>query len=115
MVTVTILQDKGYSVYAFGDPTDAMEQVKNAQLRADLLMTDVIMPGMNGRHLYERIRQIQADIRVLFVSGYTGETIAHHGILDDDTNFLQKPFSAQGLLEKTRESLDRPSSVESTA
>jgi two-component system, cell cycle sensor histidine kinase and response regulator CckA len=69
-------------------------------------MTDVVMPEMDGRDLAERMTGLYPDIKVLFVSGYTADVIAHHGVLDDGVAFIQKPFSMKDLTEKLREVLD---------
>jgi two-component system cell cycle sensor histidine kinase/response regulator CckA len=68
--------------------------------------TDVVMPGMNGRDLYERLRHILPDLKVLFMSGYAGSVITHHGILNEGVNFIQKPFLIHALSRKVRQVLD---------
>ena len=72
----------------------------------DLLMTDVVMPEMNGRDLAEKISETYPDITLLFMSGYTANVIAHQGVLDDGVAFIQKPFSMGDLIKKVREVLD---------
>jgi two-component system, cell cycle sensor histidine kinase and response regulator CckA len=71
-----------------------------------LVATDVIMPGMSGRVLWDRLRALRPDARVLFMSGYTDDTIAWHGVLERGIAFLQKPFTPHTLGEKVREVLD---------
>jgi YesN/AraC family two-component response regulator len=68
----------------------------------DLVLTDVIMPRMNGRELYERLRQIQPGVRVLYMSGYPAEVIAEQGLVREAIHFLQKPFSVRTFLETLR-------------
>jgi two-component system, cell cycle sensor histidine kinase and response regulator CckA len=75
-----------------------------------LLITDVIMPGINGSELQRRLSQTRPSLRCLFMSGYTADVIAHHGVLGEGVNFLQKPFTTPTLLEKVREILDRAGS-----
>ncbi|HXD00484.1 MAG TPA: response regulator, partial [Verrucomicrobiae bacterium] len=73
-----------------------------------LVVTDVIMPQMSGKELCDQIHAQLPRIRVLLMSGYTNDALAHHGVLDEDLSFLEKPFSPAGLARKTREVLDRP-------
>jgi DNA-binding response OmpR family regulator len=74
--------------------------------RIDLLLTDVVMPGVNGRELALRLAAQRRDIKVLFVSGYTGEAIRQHGLLELGAAFLQKPFTPDVLARKVRDVLD---------
>ena len=74
-----------------------------------LLMTDVVMPGMNGRDLARHLTPLYPDIKLLFMSGYTANVIAHQGVLDEGVAFIQKPFSMTDLAEKLREVLDKVS------
>jgi YesN/AraC family two-component response regulator len=71
-----------------------------------LLITDVIMPEMNGKTLASKLRSHLPDLRCLFMSGYTANAIAHHGVLDEGVHFIQKPFSLPVLATKVREVLD---------
>ena len=79
-----------------------------AGLDIDLLLTDVVMPGMNGKALYDRLSGLRPSLRVLYMSGYTDDFIAHSGVLDPDTPFIGKPFHTTALLARVRELLDKP-------
>ena len=65
------------------------------------------MPGMNGKELYERLKEGRPDLKVLYMSGYTDDVIAHHGVLDEGVEFIQKPFSVKPLLEKVKKVLGK--------
>jgi len=71
-----------------------------------LLLSDVVMPGMSGRHLAEQLAQTHSGMKVLYMSGYTSDTIVRHGVLEVQMPFLNKPFTAAALLRKVREVLD---------
>jgi two-component system cell cycle sensor histidine kinase/response regulator CckA len=71
----------------------------------DLLLTDVIMPKKNGKEVYNLISRDRPQMKVLFISGYAGDVIGHHGILDKGVNFLQKPFTRKTLSQKVRSAL----------
>ena len=89
-----------------GASEQAIEIADEFDGKIDLLVTDVVMPTLNGRELCDRLRKSRPGLAVLYMSGYTGNVIAHHGILDDDTNFIEKPFSILGLTGKVRSVLD---------
>jgi PAS domain S-box-containing protein len=95
-----MLKRLGYQVLAAGTPDQALALAAQQTDKIDLLMTDVVMPEMNGRHLSDQIQSICPKIRTLFMSGYTANVIAHHGILDEGVNFIQKPFSLHDLAIK---------------
>ncbi|MDA8135976.1 MAG: response regulator [Desulfobacteraceae bacterium] len=105
-VTTVMLQRLGYTVLATPNLAKAVDIGKSHAKNIDLLITDVIMPGMNGKDLVKRIGQLFPDIKALFMSGYTSDVIAHHGVLDKGVYFIQKPFSRQELSKKVREVLD---------
>jgi PAS domain S-box-containing protein len=106
-VTTDMLQMLGYSVLAAPAPGEAIRLAQNHAGPIDLLMSDVVMPEMNGRDLAQTVTGIYPGIGLLFMSGYTADVIAHQGVLEDGVAFIQKPFSMAFLAEKVREVLDR--------
>ena len=100
-----MLEKFGYNVLTANTPSDAMVLVKTYTQNIDLLVTDVIMPGMNGRDLSRQLLTLYPDIKTLFMSGYTADVIAHQGILNEGVHFIHKPFSSNDLAEKVREAL----------
>ena len=105
-MTARMLERQGYTVLAASTPGEAIRTARQHVGQIDLLMTDVVMPEMNGRELARNILSIYPSVKRLFMSGYTANVIAHHGVLDPGVNFIQKPFSASELAVKTREALD---------
>lgn len=103
----TILTSFGYTVILEKDPRAAIELAARQSTAFDLLLTDIIMPHMNGMELRLAVEQFYPDIKTLFMSGYTADIIAHQGVLAEGVNFLQKPFTKQQLARKVREVLDR--------
>ncbi|MBI5593061.1 MAG: PAS domain S-box protein [Deltaproteobacteria bacterium] len=106
-VGLEMLETLGYKVLTAGTPAEAIEQVRTHAGEIQLLFTDVIMPEMNGQDLAKLLRGIKPGLKCLFASGYTANVIAHRGVLDEDVNFIQKPFSLQNMAAKVREALDR--------
>ncbi len=103
-----ILEQQGYTVLSASTPSAAEALAKQHEGPIRLLITDVVMPGMNGKELRNRLQAYHPGLRCLFMSGYTSDVIAHHGVLDDGVQFLQKPFTTTGLLDKVQETLDQP-------
>ncbi|BDD88913.1 hypothetical protein DPPLL_32780 [Desulfofustis limnaeus] len=101
-----VLESLGYIVLAASSPGEAIALARENSGEIHLLVTDVIMPEMNGRDLARNIQSLYPDIICLFMSGYTSNVIAHHGIIDEGINFIQKPFSVTDLSIKIREALD---------
>ena len=104
-LTTAMLELQGYTVLRAARPDEAILLARDHAGRIDLLMTDVIMPGMNGRELSARLSPLHPEMRQLFMSGYTANVIAHHGVLDENVHFIQKPFSLKQLAAKVREAL----------
>jgi PAS domain S-box-containing protein len=102
------LRAHGYLVLEADGPDQALALAAAHPSIIHLLLTDVIMPRLNGRQLYHRLLQQMPGLRVLYMSGYTDNVIIHHGALDPDIAFLAKPFSVQSLLQKVRVVLDQP-------
>jgi two-component system cell cycle sensor histidine kinase/response regulator CckA len=100
-----VLESAGYTVVAAGDAAEALSLMASEQSLVHLLLTDVIMPGMNGWSLAQRLGQIRPGIKVLYTSGYTDDALAQHGILNKGTVIVHKPFTATQLLQKVREVL----------
>jgi two-component system cell cycle sensor histidine kinase/response regulator CckA len=89
-----------------GNGKEALDIYKNHSGPVQLLLTDVVMPSMSGKELAEILKALNPRIKVLYYSGYTDNTIAHHDILDPGVEFIQKPFSHTDLARKVREVLD---------
>ncbi len=102
----TMLERLGYTVLAASNPNEAIRTARERSDRIDLLITDVVMPEMNGRDLARSLQECCPQIRILFMSGYTASVIAQHNVLDDGVNFIEKPFSMRGLARKVRKALD---------
>jgi CheY-like chemotaxis protein len=108
LVTATMLVRHGYTVLEAAGGAEALALLENHGGHLHLLLTDVIMPGMTGRDLAERLLTARPHLRVLYTSGYTDDTIVQRGILDDGMAFLQKPYTPDVLLQKVRHLLDQP-------
>ena len=105
-LATTILERLGYKVLAVSSPEEAVELAAGYTDRIHLLMTDVIMPGMNGRELANKLLSTHPHLKGLFMSGYTADVIADHGVLDQGVNFIQKPFNIKDLATVIRDILD---------
>ena len=101
----TVLAQAGYEVFAARDGREALELFESRASRAQLLLTDVVLPSMGGRRLAEVLTARKPALKVLYMSGYTDNAIVHHGVLDPGVAFLEKPISPRGLLEKLRATL----------
>jgi CheY-like chemotaxis protein len=101
-----ILERLGYTVLTANTPSQAICLTREYADDIHLLITDVVMPEMNGRELAERLAPIKPGLKSLFMSGYTANVIAHRGVLDEGVCFIQKPFSIKSMAEKVREVLE---------
>jgi PAS domain S-box-containing protein len=101
-----ILETLGYTVLSAGTPGEAISLVKEQPGDILLLITDVIMPVINGRELAERLTALKPGLKCLFMSGYPADVVAHSGVLDEGLHFIQKPFSIRALAEKIRDILE---------
>ena len=105
-LATTMLNDLGYQLLVAQSPGEALALAKAHPGDIALLITDVVMPAMNGRQLAERLRCDYPQLRCLYMSGYTADVIAHHGVLEKDVHFLHKPFSRSELSLQVRKILD---------
>jgi DNA-binding response OmpR family regulator len=101
-----LLHSQGYSVLEARDAFDALRIADETASTIDLLLTDVVMPGMSGRELADRLLEERPETRLLYMSGYTEDTVLLHGVRTSGTAFLCKPFSPDLLLKRVREVLD---------
>jgi CheY-like chemotaxis protein len=106
-LVVQILKKQGYKVLEAANGGEAFMICEKHEGPIDLLVTDVVMPVMSGRELTDRLLLLHPKIKVLYMSGYTDETIVRHGVLEEGVNFFQKPFSMEALVLKVREVLDK--------
>jgi two-component system cell cycle sensor histidine kinase/response regulator CckA len=110
-LTHMLLEQHGYRVLVAANGAAALQLVEQKPERINLLLTDVIMPGLNGRALAGRLELLQPGLKILYMSGYTDDAIMDHGVLESGTHLLHKPFSEENLIRKVREVLDADSIV----
>jgi CheY-like chemotaxis protein len=109
-----MLEKLGYEVLAASSGDQALDLCRNHAAKIDLVLTDVIMPNLSGRQLVEQLRALRTDVKVLFMSGYTDDTILQHGVTELGVAFLQKPFTPPSLAKKVREVLESQPRAESS-
>jgi CheY-like chemotaxis protein len=105
-LTRKILQGMGYTVFTANTPQQAIALAEGHAGRIHMVITDVVMPEMSGRDLADRLHSLDADIKFLFMSGYTANAIIHRGVLDEGIAFIQKPFTRKRLAAKVQEVLN---------
>ncbi len=98
---------KGYRGLTAADENQSICIIQEQKGKIHLLLTDVVMPNLNGKDLYLKAKEVKQDLEVLYMSGYSDEVISHQGMLEERTNFIQKPFSASALYIKIRDILDK--------
>lgn len=106
-MTTKMLELLGYTVLGVNSPGEGIRMAREHAGEIHLLVTDVVMPEMNGRDLARNLLTLYPNLKLLFMSGYTANVIAHHGVLDEGVNFIQKPFARKDLASKVREALDK--------
>jgi len=113
-LTERMLRNSGYKVISAGNGSEAVQVLESHPEQIHLLLSDVIMPGLNGKDLYERLRKIRPNLKVLFTSGYSDNVIAPDGVLDPNVAYLAKPFSRDVLVAKVREVLSNVAEIDSS-
>ena len=106
-LAVQVLERQGYKILEAANGNATLEVCKRHKGQIHLMMTDVVMPGMSGRELADRIKSMHPEMKVLYTSGHADDTIVHYGVLRDGVNYIQKPFTMEGLARKVREALDK--------
>src|SRR5581483_4684310 len=106
LVVADMLDGLGYRVLLAANGDDALALLAKRERHIDLMLTDVMLPGMNGREVAERARQIEPALKVLFMTGYARDVIVHQGRLDPGIELIEKPFHAEMLAQRLSELLD---------
>jgi len=102
-----VLAYQGYAVVEAVDGDDAVRRFMEHKDEIALVLLDVVMPGKNGKEVYEEIRKVRSDVKVLFTSGYNPDTVLTKGVTDEAINYVTKPWTPNQLLRKVREVLDK--------
>ena len=106
-----VLEQNGYSVLEAGSAVSALQAVISPPRRVHLLLTDVVLPQVSGPELGRRLRALQPDVKILYMSGYSESLVSRHGVLEPDAELIQKPFDAASLLLRVRKSLSSEGSL----
>ena len=104
LFTSRILKVSGYEVIEAESAEDALQKISDAG-PIDLILTDVVMPGLSGGELAERLKRMHPNIKIVFMSGYNDDEVMKHGVSSEDTAFLQKPFTRDLLVQRIEETL----------
>ena len=104
-LTRRVLEAKGYTLLVAKSGAEALELARGHGSSIQLLLSDLVMPGMGGPELAAQLSALRPDIRILFMSGYTDDAAIRNGLIHQTASFLQKPFTPDGLVRKVRESL----------
>ncbi|MFZ4858960.1 MAG: response regulator [Desulfuromonadaceae bacterium] len=110
-ITSQLLGTQGYTLLTAGTPGEAMRLAQEHVGEINLLITDVIMPEMNGKTLANKLQSLNPQLKCIYMSGYTADVIAQHGVLDEGVYFIQKPFSLPSMAAMVREVLDNKSEL----
>jgi DNA-binding response OmpR family regulator len=108
---VRVLEKYGYNVLQAGDGVEGVQKAQDYQGKIDLLLTDTIMPRMNGKQLSDELKKSRSQVKVIFISGYTAEVLSQQGILDSNIHLIQKPFELDYLVKRVRKVLDEAGTV----
>jgi two-component system cell cycle sensor histidine kinase/response regulator CckA len=106
-IVKAMLEALGYTALGAHTPGEAIRVAEEYSRVLHVLLSDVVMPGMNGKELAEKIKLIHPGLKCVFMSGYTADVIAHHGVLEEGVDFINKPFSIKELASKVRKALDQ--------
>ncbi len=106
-LTCRMLRSRGFSVLEAANGGEALALCARHRGKIHLVLSDVVMPHMSGRQLAERLHDVRPDLPVLFMSGYTDDAIVRHGVLESETDFIQKPYSPDALVQRIREIMER--------
>ena len=107
-LAATVLAQQGYRVFDAADGAEALEIAARPDLPFDLVLTDVVMPGLSGGELVQRLAPLQPGVRVLYMSGYPDDSVVRAGVRDASVAYLQKPFTTRELCRRVRVVLDAP-------
>jgi two-component system cell cycle sensor histidine kinase/response regulator CckA len=102
-----VLKKLGYNVISADSGEDAIKIFRQYPVEIGMLITDVVMPGISGQDLAGILLQENPELKIIYISGYTGDAVASHGVIEEGTDFLQKPFSVETLAAKIRQLLDK--------